>query len=202
LRHNDIAAAERQVAVRRRDNANGARAKSPTTRTIPVSGELIRLYADYLYAATTAVMDLAATVGEPHLPCKVDGDEPPPDLVTILRDWQVHLLDGLIPTSLEQYRVDKFDGEFPNGIQPQACAVKFRRQPWRLGVLRTLSGDIEVEVLIDTVRLITGHIHGFGLKYKPQADGQEILSRSVDEQVSGGLLGGWRVDRSFCEFPG
>jgi integrase len=42
LRHNDIAAAERQVAVRRRDNANGARAKSPTTRTIPVSGELIR----------------------------------------------------------------------------------------------------------------------------------------------------------------
>ncbi|MDT5348895.1 MAG: integrase/recombinase XerD [Mycobacterium sp.] len=50
LRHNDIAAAERQVAVRRRDNANGARAKSPTTRTIPVSGELIRLYADYLHA--------------------------------------------------------------------------------------------------------------------------------------------------------
>ena len=39
LRHNDLAAAERQVAVRRRDNANGARAKSPTTRTIPVSGE-------------------------------------------------------------------------------------------------------------------------------------------------------------------
>jgi integrase/recombinase XerD len=50
LRHNDIAAAERQVAVRRRDNANGARAKSPSTRTIPVSAELIRLYADYLHA--------------------------------------------------------------------------------------------------------------------------------------------------------
>jgi len=38
------------VAVRRRDNANGARAKSPSTRTIPVSAELIRLYADYLHA--------------------------------------------------------------------------------------------------------------------------------------------------------
>ena len=49
LRHNDIAAAERQVTVRRRDNANGARAKSATSRTIPVGAELIRLYADYLH---------------------------------------------------------------------------------------------------------------------------------------------------------
>jgi len=32
-----------------RDNANGARAKSGD-RTVPVSGELIRLYADYLHA--------------------------------------------------------------------------------------------------------------------------------------------------------
>jgi integrase/recombinase XerD len=50
LRHNDIAAARREVTVRRRDNANGARAKSTVSRTIPVSGELIRLYADYLHA--------------------------------------------------------------------------------------------------------------------------------------------------------
>ena len=49
LRHNDIAAAEREVTVRRRDNANGARTKSPTTRTVPVSAELIRLFADYLH---------------------------------------------------------------------------------------------------------------------------------------------------------
>jgi integrase/recombinase XerD len=35
LRHNDIAAAEHEVTVRRRDNANGARAKSQTIRTIP-----------------------------------------------------------------------------------------------------------------------------------------------------------------------
>jgi site-specific recombinase XerD len=48
LRHNDIAAAEREVAVRRRDNANRARAKSSTSRTVPVGAELIRLYADYL----------------------------------------------------------------------------------------------------------------------------------------------------------
>lgn len=50
LRHNDIAAAEREVTVRRRDNANGARAKSATARTIPVGADLIRLYADYLHA--------------------------------------------------------------------------------------------------------------------------------------------------------
>jgi transposase-like protein len=29
----------------------------------------------------------------------------------------------------------------------------------------------------------------------------EILSRPVDGRASGRLLGGWRVDRSFCEFP-
>ena len=49
LRHNDIAAAEREVTVRRRDNDNDARAKSARSRTIPVSAELIRLYADYLH---------------------------------------------------------------------------------------------------------------------------------------------------------
>ena len=49
LRHNDIAAAECEVTVRRRDNANGARAKSQTIRTIPVSSALIRLFADYLH---------------------------------------------------------------------------------------------------------------------------------------------------------
>ncbi len=50
LRHSDIAAAERQVTVCRRDNDNRARAKSLTARIVPVSAELIRLYADYLHA--------------------------------------------------------------------------------------------------------------------------------------------------------
>lgn len=50
LRHSDISAAEREVTVCRRDNANGARAKSVTARTVPVGAELIRLYADYLHA--------------------------------------------------------------------------------------------------------------------------------------------------------
>ncbi len=49
LRHEDIAAAEREVTVCRRINDNGARAKSVTSRTIPVSAELVRLYADYLH---------------------------------------------------------------------------------------------------------------------------------------------------------
>lgn len=49
LRHRDIAAAERQVTVCRRDNDNRARAKSFATRMVPVSSELIRLYADYLH---------------------------------------------------------------------------------------------------------------------------------------------------------
>jgi site-specific recombinase XerD len=48
LRHEDIAAAEREISVVVRDNANGARAKSGP-RAVPVSEELIRLYADYLH---------------------------------------------------------------------------------------------------------------------------------------------------------
>jgi site-specific recombinase XerD len=49
LRHEDIAAAEREVTVRPRANDNGARVKSGASRTIPVSAGLVRLYADYLH---------------------------------------------------------------------------------------------------------------------------------------------------------
>jgi len=48
LRHEDIAAAECEVTIVTRENANGARAKSGG-RTVPVGPELIRLYADYLH---------------------------------------------------------------------------------------------------------------------------------------------------------
>jgi len=48
FRHEDIIAAEREVSVVPRKNANGARAKSGG-RTVPVGPELIRLYADYLH---------------------------------------------------------------------------------------------------------------------------------------------------------
>lgn len=48
MRHADIAAAERQVTIVPRTNDNGARSKSRTPRTIPVSEPLIRLWADYL----------------------------------------------------------------------------------------------------------------------------------------------------------
>ncbi|HJT04960.1 MAG TPA: site-specific integrase, partial [Pseudonocardiaceae bacterium] len=49
LRHEDIAAAEREITIRPRDNDNGARTKSREPRTIPVDAGLIRLYADYLH---------------------------------------------------------------------------------------------------------------------------------------------------------
>jgi integrase len=48
LRHEDIMAAERTVAVVPRVNGNGARAKSGQ-RTVPVSDQVIRLYGDYLF---------------------------------------------------------------------------------------------------------------------------------------------------------
>jgi integrase/recombinase XerD len=49
LRHEDWSAPERQVAVLARSNDNGARSKSAEPRSIPVSAELVRLYADYLH---------------------------------------------------------------------------------------------------------------------------------------------------------
>lgn len=50
LRHEDLAAAERQVSITARLNANGARVKSGRGRTVPVGAGLLRLYADYLNA--------------------------------------------------------------------------------------------------------------------------------------------------------
>ncbi len=50
LRHEDIAAAERQVTVVPRANANRARCKSGQQRAVPVSAALVRLYGDYLHA--------------------------------------------------------------------------------------------------------------------------------------------------------
>lgn len=49
LRHEDIAAAEREISIVPRDNDNGARTESQRPRSIPVNADLIRLYADYLH---------------------------------------------------------------------------------------------------------------------------------------------------------
>jgi integrase/recombinase XerD len=49
LRHEDIAAAGRSVTVVPRVNDNRARSKSRQQRTVPVSAQVIRLYADYLH---------------------------------------------------------------------------------------------------------------------------------------------------------
>jgi integrase/recombinase XerD len=48
LRHEDIAAAEREIRIVPRENVNGARAKSGG-RAVPAGAELIRLYGDYLH---------------------------------------------------------------------------------------------------------------------------------------------------------
>jgi integrase/recombinase XerD len=48
LRHEDMGIAERAVTVTPRPNDNRARAKAGTSRAIPASAELMRLYADYL----------------------------------------------------------------------------------------------------------------------------------------------------------
>ena len=49
MRHEDWAVQRCEVTVRRRSNDNGARSKSPLSRTIPVGADLVRLYADYLH---------------------------------------------------------------------------------------------------------------------------------------------------------
>lgn len=50
LRHADFVSRRREVAIVPRDNnANGARAKTHTTTTVPVSVPLARLYSDYMH---------------------------------------------------------------------------------------------------------------------------------------------------------
>jgi len=49
LRHEDWAIPEQQVLIVPRRNDNGAWSKSGRPRTIPVSADLVRLYADYLH---------------------------------------------------------------------------------------------------------------------------------------------------------
>jgi integrase/recombinase XerD len=49
LRHGDLAVAERQLTITPRVNDNRAQVKGDAPRTIPVSAELLRLYADYLH---------------------------------------------------------------------------------------------------------------------------------------------------------
>jgi integrase len=49
LRHEDLSASDCALTVTRRANDNHAPVKSIKPRTIPVSRELVRLYADYLH---------------------------------------------------------------------------------------------------------------------------------------------------------
>jgi integrase/recombinase XerD len=51
LRHSDFVSRRREVViVPRDDNANGARAKTSTAVTVPISTPLVRLYSDYMHA--------------------------------------------------------------------------------------------------------------------------------------------------------
>lgn len=49
LRHEDLAAAERELTITPRVNDNRARCKSGRPRVIPIGRDLLRLYADYLH---------------------------------------------------------------------------------------------------------------------------------------------------------
>ena len=69
LRHEDLLIAERHVVVVPRRNDNRARAKGGRSRTIPVSAELMRLYADYLteeYGALDSDYVFVNLWGRPH----------------------------------------------------------------------------------------------------------------------------------------
>jgi integrase/recombinase XerD len=51
LRHSDFVSRRRELRiVPRGDNVNGARAKTRTVTTVPVSAALVRLYSDYMHA--------------------------------------------------------------------------------------------------------------------------------------------------------
>jgi site-specific recombinase XerD len=69
LRHEDLDIAPPRVAVIARENDNRARAKGGRSRFIPASGQLIRLYADYLaqeYGALDSDYVFVNLWGPPH----------------------------------------------------------------------------------------------------------------------------------------
>jgi integrase/recombinase XerD len=69
LRHEDLAIAERHVGVVPRVNDNRARAKGGQPRQVPASGELMRLYADYLndeYGSLDSDYVFVNLWGRPH----------------------------------------------------------------------------------------------------------------------------------------
>jgi site-specific recombinase XerD len=69
LRHEDVAIAEREVSIVPRRNDNKARVKGGRARTIPASGELMRLYADYLtgeYGSLDSDYVFVNLWGRPH----------------------------------------------------------------------------------------------------------------------------------------
>jgi integrase/recombinase XerD len=69
LRHEDWVVPERQIEVVPRINDNGARSKSGRPRTVPVSADLVRLYADYLhgeYGDLDSDYVFVNLWGEPH----------------------------------------------------------------------------------------------------------------------------------------
>src|SRR6266568_3138405 len=49
LRHEDIDAASRVLRIEPRTNSNGARVKNHSERSVPISGQLVRLWGDYLH---------------------------------------------------------------------------------------------------------------------------------------------------------
>lgn len=69
LRHEDLNIAEPCVTVVARDNDNRARAKGGRSRSIPASGQLMRLYADYLnieYGSLDSDYVFVNLWGRPH----------------------------------------------------------------------------------------------------------------------------------------
>ena len=125
LRHEDLAAAEREVAVVPRDNDNGARSKSREPRLIPVSAGLIRLYADYLhgeYGDLDCDYVFVNLWGQPH--GHPLGYLAVYDLVRRLRrrtgigfdpHWCRHILFALFPCGDSRHR---------RASGPAACAVR------------------------------------------------------------------------------
>jgi hypothetical protein len=117
-----------------------------------------------------SIKDYREQLSSMEVRCPIDEDGAP-DPYSVLQDWRVHpIAGGEMPASLGGYRVNELnlEGEVPPGLQPQACAVKFRGQPWQLGVLREIPEPVAAELFRDAIRLITGHIHGYGMRHVPK----------------------------------
>ncbi|MBJ7383307.1 MAG: hypothetical protein JHC55_02300 [Mycolicibacterium sp.] len=96
----------------------------------------------------------------------VDRDGPRPELIKLLRDWEVlTMVGGGMPEKLADYYNDAPVDALPTGGY---CLALLRKPPdgfWLFTISKGIPPKIETTILEDAVRIVTGHIRAFSPQF-------------------------------------